>query len=187
MSKFILGIVVTLVVMAIGFFCYTRLGFAPIAADENAGSMEAFLLGGALDPSVERHAQHTAFPIDVNTENLTTGMKLYVMNCAVCHGEMDKKPSPIGTSMYPKAPQFIQRNRGLHDPGWFTFYEIQHGIRRTGMPAFGKLLGDDDIWKVTAFLENIGKLPEAVLQQVPGAGMAAEPPAEAPAPKPKRK
>jgi mono/diheme cytochrome c family protein len=146
MVKFILGIVFTLIVLAVGFLCYTRLGFAPIAADENAGSMEAILLGGALDPAVERHAPHTAFPIEVNNANLTYGMKLYVMNCAVCHGELDKKPSLVGQSMYPKAPQFIQRNRGLNDPGWFTFYQIQHGIRRTGMPAFGKMLPSDDIW-----------------------------------------
>ena len=171
MGKFILGIIVTLIVIAVGFLCYTRLGFAPIAADQSAGSAEAILLGGALDPAVERQAPHTAFPIEVNNANLVTGMKLYAMNCAVCHGELDKKPSAVGQSMYPKAPQFVQRNRGLHDPGWFTFYEIQHGIRRTGMPSFGKLLSDDDIWKLAAFLENIGKLPPEVLQQAPGAGM----------------
>lgn len=171
MGKFLLGVIVTLVVLCVGFFVYTRMGFAPIAADVPAGGAEAFLLGGALDPAVEHHAPHTDFPIEVNNANLVTGMKLYIMNCAVCHGEMDKKPSAVGQAMYPKAPQFIQRNRGLHDPGWFTHYEITHGIRRTGMPAFGKLLSNDDIWKVTAFLENIGKLPPEVLQQAPGAGM----------------
>jgi mono/diheme cytochrome c family protein len=41
-----------------------------------------------------------------------------------------------------------------------NFYVIiKHGIRFTGMPGWGKNFSDDQIWKLTSFLSQIGKLP----------------------------
>ena len=50
----------------------------------------------------------------------------------------------------------------MDDPEWHLFYVIRTGIRYTGMPAWDKALSEPDMWKVTAFLTRIGKLPPAV-------------------------
>jgi mono/diheme cytochrome c family protein len=92
-------------------------------------------------------------------------MVIYTMNCSVCHGTLDKKPSPVGKNLFPHAPQLIIRP--LDDPEWRTFYVVKHGISRTGMPAWGNILSEDDMWKVTAFLSNLEKLPPEVQQQMP--------------------
>ena len=68
--------------------------------------------------------------------------------------------------MFPRAPQFLVRGRGLHDPEWQTFYVTQHGIRHTGMLGWGKILSSDDIWRVTSFLTNLDKLPPAIQQKL---------------------
>ena len=39
---------------------------------------------------------------------------------------------------------------------------VRTGIRYTGMPAWNKTLSEQDMWKVTAFLSRIEKLPPAV-------------------------
>ena len=39
---------------------------------------------------------------------------------------------------------------------------IRTGVRYTGMPAWDKTLSESDIWKLTAFLTRIDKLPPAV-------------------------
>jgi mono/diheme cytochrome c family protein len=39
---------------------------------------------------------------------------------------------------------------------------IHNGVRYTGMPAWDQTLSEPDIWKVTAFLTRIDKLPPAV-------------------------
>jgi len=166
LRNFSVGVIVAVAAIAVGAAVYTRTGFAPVAADQPPGALEEFILGGALDPSIDRHAPHTPFPLDVNDANLIQGMKLYQMNCAICHGGVDKKPSPMGLSLFPAAPQFLARHRALDDPGWFTFYEVKHGIRRTGMAPWGKLFADDDIWKMTMFLENTENLPPAVQQEI---------------------
>jgi hypothetical protein len=43
-----------------------------------------------------------------------------------------------------------------------VYYAIRTGIRYTGMPAWGKTMNEQDMWKVTAFLTQIEKLPPAV-------------------------
>jgi mono/diheme cytochrome c family protein len=50
----------------------------------------------------------------------------------------------------------------MDDPEWHIHYAISTGVRYTGMPAWGKALSDQDIWKVTAFLSRVDKLPPAV-------------------------
>jgi mono/diheme cytochrome c family protein len=82
------------------------------------------------------------------------------MNCAGCHGGLDRKPSPFGESFYPAAPNLIRDPPD--DAEWHLFYVIHNGVRYTGMAAWDKTLSDTDMWKVTAFLSRINKLPPAV-------------------------
>ena len=84
--------------------------------------------------------------------------------CAQCHGDLTKKESAFGESFYPAAPQIILHP--LDDPEWHVFYAVKHGVARTGMPAWDKTTSDEDLWKVTAFLSRIEKLPPAVQQQL---------------------
>jgi hypothetical protein len=39
---------------------------------------------------------------------------------------------------------------------------VRTGIRYTGMPSWSKALTEQEMWKVTAFLSRIEKLPPAV-------------------------
>jgi mono/diheme cytochrome c family protein len=87
-------------------------------------------------------------------------MKIYTMNCSVCHGTLDNKPSPLEKSLYPPAPQLILDP--LDDPEWHIYYAVRTGVRYTAMPAWSKALSDQDIWKVVAFLSRIQKLPPKV-------------------------
>ena len=74
-------------------------------------------------------------------------MKIYTMNCALCHGGLDNKPSPLQHSFYPPPPQLIIDP--LDDPEWHIYYAVRTGIRYTGMPAWSKALSEQDMWKVT--------------------------------------
>jgi mono/diheme cytochrome c family protein len=87
-------------------------------------------------------------------------VKIYTMNCALCHGGIDLQPSALAKSFYPPPPNLILHP--MDDPEWHLFYVIRTGIRYTGMPAWDKALSEPDMWKVTAFLTRIGKLPPAV-------------------------
>ncbi|HTM89480.1 MAG TPA: cytochrome c, partial [Terriglobales bacterium] len=82
------------------------------------------------------------------------------MNCALCHGTVTKQPSDVGRALYPPAPQLILQP--LDDPEWHIFYAVKHGVRWTGMPAWGKVATDEYIWKTSMFLSRVNQLPPAV-------------------------
>src|SRR5215470_1182195 len=160
MRNFILGVIFTLLLLALGGLAFALLGFVPTSADATPPRFESRIAMGALDASMERHAPRANNPVPATDNNLIDGMKIYTMNCAVCHGALDKKPSPLASSFYPPPPQLILEP--LDDPEWHIFYAVRTGVRYTGMPAWSKALSADDMWKVTGFLSRLEKLPPAV-------------------------
>jgi mono/diheme cytochrome c family protein len=160
MRNFILGVIVTLLLLFLGGLAIATLGLLPTNADSTPPKIESHFAMSALDASMERHAPRVTSPVPPTDENLIDGMKIYTMNCAGCHGNLDHKPSDFGRSFYPPAPQLIVHP--VDDPEWHIYYAVRTGIRYTGMPAWNKTLSESDMWKVTAFLSRIEKLPPAV-------------------------
>jgi mono/diheme cytochrome c family protein len=160
MRNFVLGFIVTIVVLVLVVLGLALLGFLPTRANIPEPKMQRQIAMSALDNSVERHAPRTNNPVPPTDENLISGMKIYTMNCALCHGGIDRQPSTLEKSFYPTPPNLILDPDD--DPEWHIYYVIHNGVRFTGMPAWDKTLSDADIWKVTAFISRVEKLPPAV-------------------------
>jgi mono/diheme cytochrome c family protein len=160
MRNFVLGVILTIVVLVLVVLGLALLGFLPTRANTPEPKIERQVAMSALDNSVERHAPRTNNPVPPTDENLIAGMKIYTMNCALCHGGIDRQPSTLEKSFYPPPPTLILEPDD--DPEWHIHYVIHNGVRYTGMPAWDKTLSEEDIWKVTAFLSRVEKLPPAV-------------------------
>ena len=177
MRNFILGVVLTLVVLLLCGLGVALLGYLPTRANTPPPKFETHVAMSALDSAVDRHASRTNNPVPPTDENLISGLKIYTMNCALCHGGIDRQPSTLEHSFYPPPPNLILDP--IDDPEWHIFYIIHNGIRYTGMPAWDKTLSETDMWKVTAFLSRVDKLPPAVQDFVKKA-TGATPPVETP-------
>ena len=160
MRSFLLGVIVTLAALILGGLGFILLGFFPTAANVAPSHFERSLATGAVDAAMERHAPRVANPLMPTDQNLEDGMKLYTMNCALCHGGLDRKPSPLANSFYPPPPNLI--SDPPDDPEWHIFYSIRTGVRYTGMPAWDKALSEQDMWKISMLLSHLDKLPPAV-------------------------
>ena len=160
MRNFILGFAVAVALIILGGLAFILLGFMPTSADDTPPAIERRIAMTALDAAMDRHAPHVDNPIPLTDDNLIAGMKIYTMNCALCHGTLELKPSALEKSFYPPPPQIILDP--LDDPEWHIFYAVKTGVRYTGMPAWSKTLSEQDIWKVTSFLSRVEKLPPAV-------------------------
>lgn len=162
MKAFVLGIVATLVVFCAIGLIIAYFGLVPTNADATPPAFETDIASHALDAAMDRSAPRLTNPLPASDDNVIDGMKIYTMNCAVCHGAMDLKPSVLEHSMYPPPPQLLLDP--LDDPEWHIFYAIRTGVRYTGMPAWNKALSEQDMWKLTAFLSRVEKLSPATLE-----------------------
>ena len=163
MGKFIGGIVFTVLIIVIGGYIMLRTGMVDMSADQTPSRLERRLGGTALDASVAKRAADLKNPLEANDANLLEGMHIYVQNCAECHGDPKEQESRFGEALNPHAPQFMKNAPDM--PENENFYIAKHGVRLTGMPAWGKLYSDDQLWKVTSFLSHMEKLPPAVEQE----------------------
>jgi mono/diheme cytochrome c family protein len=164
-QKVLLGMLLALIILGCVAYLYFRLGFAPITADNAMNGWEAASASMALAASIQRQAPRLQDPYSYSDSNLLDGMNTYISHCAGCHGSLDNQVSEIGVAFYPKAPQLVVYP--LDSPEWKVFYVAKHGIRRTGMPAWGGILSDKSLWDVCAFLTHLKSLPPSVKTQMP--------------------
>jgi len=175
----IIGIVGFIVVAVLIIFVALISGLVPVNADVQPGTLERILARISLQATIARQVDANALnPLPVNDANLTAGVKLYGTNCTVCHGAADAKMSAIARGLYQRPPQLAHlalrssaagdsasfpRRRGVEDdPEANINWIITHGIRLTGMPAFGETLSKRQIWQLTMLLKHMDSLPPNV-------------------------
>jgi mono/diheme cytochrome c family protein len=156
----LLGIVFTVVAAAIAGYAIIRTGVMPANADEKPPRFEVWAAKTSLHATLRRSAPRVTNPLASTDKNLIAGVKLYAQNCAVCHGDASGKATDVAKGLYQKPPQ-LAKDGVEDDPDGVTFWKLSHGIRWTGLPAFGKTLKEDQIWQLTLFLKTMDHLPPA--------------------------
>lgn len=90
---------------------------------------------------------------------IARGAACYRDHCVQCHGGPGVAPGPVGMSMQPLPGPLLDAARRWHarEIYWIT----RHGIRMSGMPAWGMRLSEEDIWAVVGFIERMPELSPA--------------------------
>jgi mono/diheme cytochrome c family protein len=121
----------------------------------------------------------TTVPLAADEATYLAGVRVYRDNCAMCHGLPDQPAPVVAGGMFPKAPQLLEAHQMVDDdPPGETYWKAKNGIRLTGMPGFGRVLSDQQLWQVSLLLANAPKLPASVHQAL--TAPAAAPAAPAP-------
>jgi mono/diheme cytochrome c family protein len=92
-------------------------------------------------------------------KRVASGAGQYAEMCGSCHLAPGMKRTEIGRGLYPRAPE-LRRGSGLTPAE--EFWVVKHGIKMTGMPAWGVTHDDELLWDVVAFLR---KMPELAAEQ----------------------
>lgn len=162
---FVAGVIATIVIALVAGYLLLRSGFIPANADAKPGGLELWAAGTSLDATLSRQAPTGPNPVALTDANLIQGISLYGQHCAICHGTSAgaASASPIAKGLYPAPPQLA--DEGVEDdPEGESFWKIKHGIRLTGMPAWGRSLNDRQIWTLALFLKHMDKLPPPAKQ-----------------------
>jgi mono/diheme cytochrome c family protein len=164
MKGFLWGITFTLFVIALIVYVIVHNGYMDFRADQAPGSLERRLAMRAMDESTDRHAPQVQNPLQPTDDTLSAGARLYGASCAGCHGDPVNMATRFGDAFNPPVPQFWMDAPDM--PDYQNFYIIKHGVRWTGMPAWGKEYSDNQIWQLATFLAHLDKLPPAADQEL---------------------
>ena len=86
---------------------------------------------------------------------VAAGLQMYAHSCVICHGAPGAEGADFSKGLNPFPPSLADAS-DLSDGE--LFWIVKHGIRMTGMPAFGLTHNDDQIWNVVAFIRHLPNL-----------------------------
>ena len=163
MKNFILGVIATLLILAIGGFVYLQQGLAEVRGDVPASPVEDYLMRMAVHAAVRRNAPELRSPVPPTEVNLITGGKMYLDQCAGCHGTPGKQRKyPDGLN--PSVPQLP--TVGTEYTESQVFWVAKHGIRRTGMFSNGLWDSDEELWALATYIKRMQHLPPRVQEEL---------------------
>lgn len=143
-------------------------GLYPMGADVPHNALTYWGLETLRERSILRVASDIDVPkdLDISTRLLRGGADYNDM-CASCHLSPNKKQNDFTLGLYPSPPNLtLNGNESNHSDEMYTqqrqFWIIKHGIKASGMPAWGVGHDDERIWDMVAFLKS---LPELTPQQ----------------------
>jgi mono/diheme cytochrome c family protein len=161
--NFAFGFLAMIALLLAGSWACLRLSLSGVHADVNPSAMENRLMSVAVHAAVRRNAPKTQNPFPPSDENLIAGGILYVNGCAGCHGQPGKSPGEEDPE-YSRPPKFARDDSPYSEPE--MFWIIKHGVRRTGMSAYGSFYSEKEMWTLAAFVKRMKDLPQAVLQGI---------------------
>jgi mono/diheme cytochrome c family protein len=131
-----------------------------IAADVPHTQPVYWLLKTLRERSVAARAPDIVVPHDLDDpKRIAAGAGQYAEMCSGCHLAPGMKRTEISRGLYPRAPE-LRRESQLTPAE--QFWIVKHGVKMTGMPAWGVTHNDELLWDVVAFLR---KLPELTADQ----------------------
>ncbi|HXG78947.1 MAG TPA: cytochrome c [Methyloceanibacter sp.] len=141
-----------------------HLGLYNVAADVPHTQPVYWLLETARERSIEARAKNITVPGDLSDPNrIASGAGQYAEMCADCHLAPGMKRTEIARGLYPRAPEL---RRGTDLTPAEQFWVVKHGLKMTGMPAWGVTHSDELLWDVVAFLRRLPDLTPEQYQEL---------------------
>jgi len=108
----------------------------------------------AKEYKIPPEAAARANPIKPSTESLAKGKKMYVIDCAMCHGDKGDGKGDMGAD-YKNMPDFSNPDTLKNRTGGELFYITRNG--KGEMPAEDNRAKDDDIWNMVNYVRAFAK------------------------------
>jgi mono/diheme cytochrome c family protein/ketosteroid isomerase-like protein len=159
MKRTLSTVAITLLAVALLGALVVVSGALSVAADEPHSSLVFGILDSARERSIEARADGIKVPALDDAGMVRRGAGNYDAMCAKCHLAPSMAPTDLNRGLSPTPPNLA---KNANADAAEAFWVIKHGIKATGMPAWGKHMEDQYIWDVVAFLR---KLPSLSVEQ----------------------
>lgn len=185
LTAYIKSLAITAIIALVGGGLFLYSGLYPMGADAPHNQLTYWLLETLRERSVARAANDIEVPDNLNaSERLLAGGADYNDMCAGCHLKPGRTKSDFTLGLYPAPPNLtLTGDEHGHEHAGNTdnndeaikreFWIIKHGIKASGMPAWGPTHSEERIWNMVAFLQRLPELSEAQYQILTARGKKA--------------
>ena len=155
------------VIGAFGTYAFVNSGIYDVSATTPDSALVYWATHQTMEHAVAARLSDNVVPVGLDLPaTIAQGDALFAANCAVCHGRPGADPSAIAQGLNPKPPDLYRADREPDAQENFQF--IKHGIKMTGMPAFGPTQTEDQVWALVAFLNGLPGISEAEFDKARG-------------------
>lgn len=156
----LIGVPLVLVAGTAGFIWG---GVYNVAADDMHTKPVHFLLETARERSIVSRAGRLDVPSGLDDRTrIVQGAGNYAAMCAGCHLAPSMAETELSQGLYPTPPDLSKHKVDVAK----AFWVIKHGIKASGMPAWGKNMGDEYIWNMAAFLQVLPTLDATAYKEL---------------------
>ena len=146
-------------VLILGLFTWS--GIYNIGADATHTRPVYSMLQMMRERSIAARSKALHPPPDLNDEaRIRQGAGNYSAMCTGCHLAPGMADTELSRGLYPAPPNLSKETVDAASAFWI----IKHGIKASGMPAWGKSMSDDYIWNMVAFLQQLPGMDAARYQ-----------------------
>ena len=150
--KTFLAVTVLLAVAVAGVAGFLWSGFYNVAADDPHSAPVHALLETLRERSIQARSGRLQVPGDLkDSARITQGSGNYNAMCMGCHLAPGMAGTEMSRGLYPAPPDLTRYSPDAAK----AFWVIKHGIKASGMPAWGESMDDQYIWNMAAFLQAL--------------------------------
>ena len=150
-----LTIALTILILGLLAAGFVWSGTYNIGADDPHTRPIHALLETMRERSIETRSADISVPDLTSAELISSGAGNYDAMCTGCHLAPGMNESELSKGLHPVPPNF---SKVPIDDAAEAFWVIKHGVKASGMPAWGKSMEDDYLWGMVAFLRRLPEL-----------------------------
>lgn len=152
-----------LVVLGLAGLAVVYSGAYNVAASEDHASITRWAFDTTMHRSVRQRADDVPRAEAVTPAMLAAGAGEYKSMCQHCHGGPGVEREKWADGMRPRPPHLAEA--AAEWQAGEVFWIAKHGIKMTGMPAFGPSHDDATLWGIAAFVKELPAMtPERYAQ-----------------------
>jgi mono/diheme cytochrome c family protein len=166
--KYALTVLITLAVLVLAAIAYTGFGLYNIAATQPHWGITTSFIEALRDRSIAMRSDDIVLPDLDDPELRAAAFSHYHGMCRLCHGAPGYRSNEFAKGLYPVPPLMtsgdIQKSRSDAKIYWI----VKHGIKLTGMPAFGPTHGESELWGLVALTKEMPAMDPGHYRQQAG-------------------
>lgn len=172
--KYVLTVVIVLAILVVGAFLFAWSGIYNIAATAPHWDITLSFIEMLRDRSIAVRSDNIQAPNLSDPKLEEAAFSHYHGMCRLCHGAPEYEREEFAKGLYPSPPSMtaghIQQMRSDTEIYWI----VKHGIKMTGMPAFGPTHKEEELWGLTALAKKMPRITAEQYRRQLGAAGAEE-------------